>query len=434
MTLFTDGPDGMTGNDDLGTMSAWYVFSSLGLYPTTNGGDFLAVSSPQFPSAQIRIGAYGKSQGGTLSVRAPGASDTRRYVQRATFGGKDLRATWLDWDAVAKGGRLAFEMGDKPSAWGTGRGAEPPSVNRATADSRRHLDASLRTSADVVPTSDGAQDVRLRLDVLGQAPGALRVKVAAEAPRGWTVKVSGAFTLASHRLPVQRTATVDVRVPAGGPRPAPTACGSRRPCRGVKTVERVATVEVREAARCAGEGGDMCAVDLGKELNHDGAATVAASDEGDFDGGGWSYDGELLPAAGPVVWDGVTYQAPDPSGTAANFVEARGQAMLLPTGSYGRLRLVGASHHGPVTTDLTVRYTDGTTAELPVTVGDWAGSTPAGGSVALEMPHRIKRGQGVDGPPVRLFAASVALDASKTVRSLGLRNDPRVQIYALTLG
>lgn len=135
-----------------------------------------------------------------------------------------------------------------------------------------------------------------------------------------------------------------------------------------------------------------------------------------------------------MVWDGVTYQAPDPSGTAANFVEARGQAMLLPAGSYGTLRLVGASHHGPVTTDLTVRYTDGTTVELPVTVGDWAGSTPAGSSVALEMPHRIKRGQGVDGPPVRLFAASVALDASKTVRSLGLRNDTRVQIYALTLG
>ncbi len=162
---------------------------------------------------------------------------------------------------------------------------------------------------------------------------------------------------------------------------------------GVKAVERVATVEVREAARCAGDGGERCAVYLGKELNHDGTATVTASGEGDFDGGGWSYDGDLPPAAGPVVWDGVTYQAPDLSGTAANFVEARGQAMLLPAGSYGTLRLVGASHHGPVTTDLTVRYTDGTTVELPVTVGDWAGSTPAGSSVALEMPHRIKRGR-----------------------------------------
>lgn len=432
MTLFTDGPDGMTGNDDLGTMSAWYVFSSLGLYPTTNGGDFLAVSSPQFPSAVIRIGDYGKRQGGTLTVRAPGTSDTERYVKRAEFDGKNLRRAWLDWDAVAKGGTLAFEMSGKPSAWGTGEAAEPPSVNRATADSRRHLDASLRTASDVLPTADRAQSVRLKLDVLGQSPGTLRVGVEAKAPGGWKVKASKPFSLASHRLPVQRTATVDVTVPAG------TAPGSytvriAADAKGVKGVERVATIEVRDAAHCAADTDGQCAVDLGKELNHDGTATVAASGEGDFDGGGWSYDGDLLPAAGPVVWDGVTYDAPVPSGTAPNFVEARGQAMLLPAGSYGTLRLVGASHHGPVTTTLTVRYTDGTTAELPVTVGDWAGSTPQGGSVALEMPHRIKSGQGVDGPPVRLFGSSADLDASKTVRSVGLQNDPRVQIYAITL-
>ncbi|MFD0305965.1 GH92 family glycosyl hydrolase [Streptomyces sp. NPDC127119] len=432
MTLFTDGPDGMTGNDDLGTMSAWYVFSSLGLYPTTNGGDFLTVSSPQFPSAVIRIGAYGKEQGGTLTVKAPGTSDAQRYVKQAKFGGKNLRATWLDWDAVAKGGNLAFEMAGKPSAWGTGKGDEPPSVNRAAADSRRNLDASLRTASDVLPTSDSAQNVRLKLDVLGQSPGTLRVRVDAKAPSGWTAKASDSFSLQSHRLPVQRTATVDVNVPAG------TAPGSysvriTAGAKGVKSVERVATIEVRAAARCAPDIDGQCAVDLGKEVNHDGTATVAASDQGDFDGGGWSFDGDLLPAAGPVVWGGVTYDAPDPSGTAENFVEARGQSMLLPAGSYGALRVVAVAHHGPVTTALTVRYTDGTTAEVPVPVGDWAGSTPQGSSVVLEMPHRIKRGQGVDGPPVRLFGASADLDASKTVRSIGLQNDPRVQVYAITL-
>ncbi|MFE1794854.1 GH92 family glycosyl hydrolase [Streptomyces sp. NPDC059517] len=432
MTLFTDGPDGMTGNDDLGTMSAWYVFSSLGLYPTTNGGDFLAVSSPQFPSAVIRIGAYGKEQGGTLTVKAPGTSDAQRYVKQAKFGGKNLRATWLDWDAVAKGGNLAFEMAGKPSAWGTGKGDEPPSVNRAAADSRRNLDASLRTASDVLPTSDSAQNVRLKLDVLGQSPGTLRVGVDVKAPSGWTAKASDSFSLKSHRLPVQRTATVDVNVPAG------TAPGSysvriTAGAKGVKSVERVATIEVRAAARCAPDIDGQCAVDLGKQVNHDGTATVAASDQGDFDGGGWSFDGDLLPAAGPVVWGGVTYDAPDPSGTAENFVEARGQSMLLPAGSYGALRVVAVAHHGPVTTALTVRYTDGTTAEVPVPVGDWAGSTPQGSSVVLEMPHRIKRGQGVDGPPVRLFGASADLDASKTVRSIGLQNDPRVQVYAITL-
>jgi hypothetical protein len=62
-------------------------------------------------------------------------------------------------------------------------------------------------------------------------------------------------------------------------------------------------------------------------------------------------------------------------------------------------------------------------------VPDWAG----GGSAVLEMPHRIKAGQGVDGPPVRLFGQSLRLDAAKTVRSVTLPNDPRVELYAFTL-
>ncbi|MFJ2348393.1 glycoside hydrolase domain-containing protein [Streptomyces antimycoticus] len=93
MTLFTTGPDGMTGNDDLGTMSAWYVFSSLGLYPTMSGGDFLALSSPQFASSVVRIGHYGARQGGTLTVTAPGASDAKRYVRSVSLGGRQVART-----------------------------------------------------------------------------------------------------------------------------------------------------------------------------------------------------------------------------------------------------------------------------------------------------------------------------------------------------
>ena len=174
-------------------------------------------------------------------------------------------------------------------------------------------------------------------------------------------------------------------------------------------------------------------MDLARDLNHDGTATVAAPTRATSTARGWSYDGALLPAAGPVTWDGVTYHAPDPSGTAPNFVEARGQALLLPAGQHVALRLVGAAHNGPVTTTLTVRYTDGSSAEVPVTCGDWAGSAPDGSTVVLEMPHRIKAGQGVDGPPVRLFGGTVALDGAKTVRSVTLPDDPRVEIYAITL-
>ncbi len=432
MTLFTTGPDGMTGNDDLGTMSAWYVFSSLGLYPTMSGGDFLALSSPQFESATVRIGRYGTRQGGTLSVTAPGASDTNRYVQSVSLNRRDVRRTWLDWDAVAHGGTLAHLLGAKPSSWGTARGTEPPSVNRATGDRRRHVDTSLRPASAVVPVSDAAQTVRLTLDVLGQAPGALAVSVKPAAPAGWKVTGPTKFALDSRGLPVQKTVSLVVTIPAG------TAMASYPvhvtvAANDANTVTRTATVEVRTAATCATVAGGQCAVDLSRDVNHDGTATVAQSGQGNFDGLGWSYDADLLPAAGPATWGGVTYAAPDATGAAANFVEARGQGVLLPAGRYGTLRLVAVTHNGPVATTLTVQYADGGSAELPVTVGDWAGSAPTGNTVVLEMPHRIRSGGGVDGPPVRLFGQTLALDGGRTIRSMTLPDDPRLEVYAITL-
>jgi predicted alpha-1,2-mannosidase len=428
MTLFTTGPDGMTGNDDLGTMSAWYVFSSLGLYPTMSGANFLALSSPQFESATVRIGQYGRSQGGTLTVNAPGASDTNRYVQSVSLNGRDVRQTSLDWSAVAHGGTLSHKLGSKPSSWGTSAAAEPPSVNNAAGDLRRHVDASLRQSSVVIPAG-AAQQVHLDLDVLAQNPALQPVTVSATAPSGWKVKVQPIDLIWSGRLPVQKTVPITVTVPAG------TALGTypvqvKVSGLGANSVSRSATIEVRTPSACASTAGAQCAVGLGRDYNHDGTATVSASTEGNFDGGGWSYDASLLPPAGPVTWDGVTYAAPDASGTSPNFVEARGQSLLLPAGQHAALKLVGSSHNGPVSTTLTAHYTDGTSADLAVTFADWAGS---GSSVVLDMPHRIKAGSGVDGPSVRLFGVAAALDSGKTLQSVSLPNDPRVEIYALTL-
>ncbi|MFB9905378.1 GH92 family glycosyl hydrolase [Allokutzneria oryzae] len=428
MTLFTTGPDGMTGNDDLGTMSAWYVFSSLGLYPTMNGANFLAMSSPQFESATVRIGQFGQRQGGTLTITAPGASDTKRYVRSVSLNGRDVRQTWLDWDAVAHGGNLAHTLDTKPSSWGTDPSAEPPSVNRAQRDSRWHIDASLRQSAVVAPT--GSTDITINLDVLGQAPAVLPVFVQPTVPAGWKVATQPPLIIRSFSLPTQQTLPLRVTVPQGAKEGTyPLQVKVSAP--GANTVTRTATIDLRPAPTCLSTVD--CAVDLSRDRNHDGTATAAQSAQGNFDGGGWTYDGDLLPKAGPVTWNGVTYAAPDATGTAANFVEARGQALLLPTGGYGRLHVVAAAHNGPVSTALTVHYTDGSSAEVPVTVGDWAGSTPSGATVALSMPHRIKAGSGVDGPPVKLFATDHSLTASKTVRSLTLPNDPRVELYALTL-
>jgi hypothetical protein len=202
---------------------------------------------------------------------------------------------------------------------------------------------------------------------------------------------------------------------------------------GVAAVTRTVTVVLR-TARCASTAGGQCAIDLAEDRNHDGTATVAASGEGNFDGLGWSYDGALLPAAGLASYGGVTYAVADPTGTAANFVQARGQQVLLPAGKYASLRLLGATHGGDVQTSVTVTYADGSTASVPLALTDWAaGSGHNGNTLLLAMDHRIKAGQGVDGPPVQLYGAALALDASKTVRSIALPNDSRLEVYAATL-
>jgi hypothetical protein len=168
-------------------------------------------------------------------------------------------------------------------------------------------------------------------------------------------------------------------------------------------------------------------------MTRDGTATVESPGEGNFDGGGWSFDAALMPPKGPVTWDGVAYDAPSPAGVAANFVQANGQALLLPATAASSLKLIVTSHNGPVGGALTVGYTDGTSTDVPLTVADWCGTAAAGTTTVLAMDHRIKAGQGVDGPPVSLFGVTIPLAAGKQVRSVTLPAEPRLYLYAMTL-
>jgi len=444
--LFTTGPDGMTGNDDLGTMSAWYVFSSLGLYPTMSGSNFFVLSSPQFPSATVRIGTPatsqgadrhpakgGPRQGGTLQITAPGVTDTRRYVDSLRVNGHRTGASWVDWDAVRHGGSLAYTVSATPSRWGTGRGDVPPSVDSHARDDRRSLAATVSPNPVVLPTTLGS--AKLTVSLLAQAPGSLPVTVRSEAPRGWTVKPAATATvLRSNGIPASKDIPLSVTLPKGV-KPGTYELTVRVSSPRLETITRKVTVQVREPAKCGSTAGSTCGVDLTGEYNHDGTATIAASTEGNFDGSGWSYDAALLPAAGPATLDGVGYDLPDPSGTAKNFIQATGQTFLVPAGKYGALHLLGAAHGGDVNTQLTISYSDGTTALLPVTLTDWAaGSGRGGNTVAVNMPHRIKAGSGIDGPPVQIFAAKATLDPAKTIVSVRLPDNRNMEIYAVTLG
>ena len=107
---FSLGPDGLPGNDDAGTLSAWYVWSAIGLYPNA-GQPFYYVGSPLFDRATIALG-----RGRSFTVERLG---TGRTVVAATLNGRPLGRAWLRHGEVAQGGTLVLTMGDAPSPWGT---------------------------------------------------------------------------------------------------------------------------------------------------------------------------------------------------------------------------------------------------------------------------------------------------------------------------
>ncbi|WP_328989563.1 GH92 family glycosyl hydrolase [Kribbella sp. NBC_01245] len=430
MTLFTNGPDGMTGNDDLGTMSAWYVFSSIGLYPTMSGGNFFTVTTPQFESVRLQVGAYGK-QGGVLSIVAPGTDDARRYITSARIDGMPWNKPWFSWDQLQRGASIRYGVSDQPGSWGTARWAEPPSVASGNGVPRSTVDAAFSPGEVVMPAKDVAQKVDFSAEILVQDDRRRTVSIRTSGPTGWSVEpVESSVRVTSDGLPVQKTVALSVGIPAG-------AAPGRYPINAVissegladKTIQAV--VMIRQA-RCAASTATSCAIDLAEYYDHDGTATVAENASGDFDGGGWSYDAALLPPTGAVELGGTTYFAPDATGTAKNFVETTGESILIPAGAFNELRIAGAAHNGTVTGDVLITYDDGSTSTAPLVLTDWAGSPAAGNTVALRNEHRIQRGVGVVGPPVNIFEARLPLTPGKRAQSITLPGDSRQELYAIT--
>lgn len=125
-TMFTNTPDGSPGNDDLGTMAAWYVMSALGLYPAMPGADFYVLASPLFSRATIRLqpGYYGASR---FTIEAPTASETNQYVKAATLNGATLDRAWIEHETIRRGATLQFTLTPEPGqSWATT--SQPPSV------------------------------------------------------------------------------------------------------------------------------------------------------------------------------------------------------------------------------------------------------------------------------------------------------------------
>jgi len=121
-TLWKAAPDGIPGNDDLGEMSSWYVWSALGMYPEIPGRSELVLASPLFAHAAI---ARGRA---TITIDAPEASPDTPYVQQLLLDGTVTEKPWLPESVVARGGHLQFHLGPNPKLdWGIRTEDAPPS-------------------------------------------------------------------------------------------------------------------------------------------------------------------------------------------------------------------------------------------------------------------------------------------------------------------
>ena len=111
---YTHLPDGLSGNEDCGQMSAWYVLSAMGFYSVTPGLDYYTIGTPLFDKATINL-----ENGNTFTILANNVSDDKIYIQSANLNGEIFEHSFIKHADIIKGGNLVFEMGSNPSNWGS---------------------------------------------------------------------------------------------------------------------------------------------------------------------------------------------------------------------------------------------------------------------------------------------------------------------------
>jgi predicted alpha-1,2-mannosidase len=124
--LYRTGPGGLCGNEDMGSLSSWFVLSSMGIYPVTPGSSQYAIGSPLFEEVEIKV-----KDNKTFSIVAKNNSAINIYIQSATLNGQPFNRTYIDQSEIMAGGELVFEMGATPNkSWGVGADALPYSYSK----------------------------------------------------------------------------------------------------------------------------------------------------------------------------------------------------------------------------------------------------------------------------------------------------------------
>ncbi len=407
--LWFNAPVGSFGNDDLGAMSSWYVWSALGMYPETPGTSLLALGSPVFPVEQLHLAG-----GHTVRVDAPQAAPDAPYVHALSVNGRVYNASWLTFDTLRKGATLQYTLGTQPdTGWASAAGSIPPS----DATGQRPLLSSTGPGGPGLVIAPGATGTGT-LDLANIGSTDLPVTWHAQAPSGVTLSASSG----SVTVPAGGRAEQQVQVTAGSTEGTYPVVFSLTSSSGAA----LGTAVLR--AVVAGPN-ELWPYYTGKGIYPDGTSFT-----GGFDGGGWAYSQNALAAAGvtggsTVTADGVTYTWPVIAAGRQDFITMAGQTIPVsaPAGATA-LGLLGAGTSAPAggaLGTLTVTYTDGTTSQATTGFSDWtlkAGTVQpiAGNTTVVRTPYRDTDSGGRDTVATYVFSATVPLAAGKQVASITL--------------
>ena len=419
-SLYAPGPAGLANNDDLGAMSAQYVWDMLGMYPENAGSDTLVFSSPGFPSASITL-----PSGKKISISAPGASPTKFYVSSLALNGKSYEKLYVPFSTLAKGATLKWGLSTTPTSWGTAAADAPPSYGPVFAATGSVSPASLVLQPGASATATlSVQDISGSAQIVG-----------------WTATTGAGATVApasgSVSLTADGTASAQVTVTAG------TTDGVY-PVSFDLTSPAGSVIPAQLSVIVATPG------DLGPFYDDVGISDDANPSAANFDGDGFSYSEQALTAAGlapgaTVVSGGLNYTWPDVAAGQQDAILASGQTIALnaPAGA-SHVGFLGSAFNAGTTGSkgtVTVTYTDGTATTATLGFSDWTlsagnGSPQFGNVEVASTPYR-NGGSGKQTVKTFVFAQTIAVDGTKTIASVtlpGTLSQGSIGVFAITAG
>jgi predicted alpha-1,2-mannosidase len=419
-SLYTPGPAGLPNNDDLGAMSAEYVWSMLGMYPENPGSDTLVFASPGFPKAIVTL-----PNGKTITIKASGASPINYYVSSLKINSAKYSKLYVPYSSLTNGATLDFSLSTTPTTWGTAAADAPPSYG-----------PTFGATGSVTPASPIMQPgstTTATLSVQSISGSAQTVNWTATPASGVSVTpTSGTLT-----VPANGTASTPLTVTAG-------STDGVYPVTFNFTSASGSIIPAQMSVVVATPG------DLGPFFNDTGISNDGNGAAANYDGDGWSYSEQALTAVGlapgaTVSSGGLNYTWPNLAAGQPDAILASGQTIALnATAGATKIGFLGSAFNAGSSGaqgTVTVNYTDGTASTASLGFSDWTlgggGGSPAFGNVEVaDTPYR-NGGTGNQAIHTFVFAQTIAVDGSKTVASVTLPStltQGSMGIFAISAG